>query len=292
MFLQKKLSDSSFHRFFFPRFMKNKVLVCMTIFVIALCVSSPLFAQMVSMSPFDIAPAMILSDVKALRAANPKMPAAEFVDAANKLLEKQGIPFTFSFDEATCLAIDKSIKSLKNAPPKVNLRTKLRSVGGEPASLTLPPADFANTECSKCSVTLPVLELTEKEFVALMLGRNIKFHLPPNFLVSEAALVDEKDLTTVRTKWRIPFRTRPLGVSYDGNVLYLGFPDPELKEISLAVFGEGVFQFATREEAESNGKGSALSEVPKDATNPDRAFVRFENRGLKQMVKYSNSCAR
>lgn len=254
--------------------------------------SATVFAQMVTISPFDIAPPTVIADVKALRAANPKMGPAEFVDAANKLLEKQGVPFTFSFDEATCIAIDRSIKSLKNAPPKVNLKTKLRSVGGEPANLTLPPADFANSECTKCSVTLPVLELTQNEFVALMLGRNIKFHLPANFLVSEIALVDEKDLTTVKTKWRTPFRTAPLGVSYDGNVLYVGFPEPELKDISLAVFSEGVFQFATREEAESNGKPTPVKEFPKDSSTRSFVFVQFENRGLKQVVRFLESCGR
>ncbi len=73
-------------------------------------------AQLVSLNPFDIAPPTILSEVKALRAANPKMTSTELVDAANKLLEKQGIAFTFSFDDATCLAIDKSIKGMKNPP--------------------------------------------------------------------------------------------------------------------------------------------------------------------------------
>ena len=248
--------------------------------------------QTVSMSPFDIAPPTILADIKTLRATNPKMTSTELVDAANKLLEKQGIAFTFSFDEATCLAIDKSIKGMKNPPAKLNLRTKLRSVGAEPAALTLPPADFANNECSKCSVSLPILELTDKEFVALMLGHNIKFHLPVNFIVSEAFLVDEKDLNTVKKKWRIPFRSVPLGVSYDENVLYLTLFEPELKDISLAVFGEGVFQFTTREEADSNGKGTLVKEFPKDIANPNLAFMRFENRGLKQVLRYSNACGR
>jgi hypothetical protein len=254
--------------------------------------SASLFGQMVSLSPFDIAPPTVLLDVKAIRTANPKMSSTELVDAANKLLERQGIAFTFSFDEATCLAIDKSIKSLKNPPSKLNLRTKLQSIGGEPAMLTLPPADFNNPECAKCSVSLPVLELTDKEFVALMLGTNIKFRLPVNFIVAEAMLVDDKDLTTIKKKWRIPFRSVPLGVSYDENVLYLGLPDPELKDLSLAVFGEGVFQFATRDEAESNGKGTPVKEVVKDLANPNLAYLRFENRGLKQVVKYSGACQR
>ncbi|MGD9561099.1 MAG: hypothetical protein AB7F88_02640 [Pyrinomonadaceae bacterium] len=271
--------------------MKQRVYLLAVITFSVLSLPTQVFPQMVSLSPFDIAPPTILSEVKAFRAANPKMPAVEFVNAANKLLEKQGIAFTFSFDDATCQAIERSIKSLKKTPPKLSLKTKLRSVGGEPASLTLPPADFANSECSKCSITLPVLELTDNEFVALMWGRNIKFHLPANFIVSEVSLADDKDLTTTKTKWRIPFRSTPLGVSYDGNVLYLELPDPELKDISLAVFGEGVFQFATREEAESSGKGILLTEIPEHLTGSNIAFIRFENRGLKQTVKYPTACA-
>lgn len=244
------------------------------------------------MSPFDIAPPMVLADVKALRAANTKMTAAELVDAANVLLARQGIPFTFTFDAATCDAIDKSIKSLKNAPPRVNLRTKLRSVGGEPATLTLPPADFANNECGKCSVTLPVLEINDKEFVALMLGQNIKFNLPGNFTTAEAVLIDHKSQSGTKTKWRMPFRTRPLGVSYDGNVLYLGFPEPELKDLSLAVFSEGVFQFATREEAESNGKGKPPLGNYAFPTVPKTDFILFVNRGTEQLVRFSDACVK
>jgi hypothetical protein len=258
-----------------------------------LALSVPVFSQMVSMSPFDIAPPTLLADVKALRAANPKMTAAEFVEAANVLLAKQGFPFTFIFDDATCDAIDKSIKSLKNAPPRVNLKTKLKSVGGEPANLTLPPADFANNECGKCSVTLPVLEITDKEFVALMLGQNIKFHLPANFTVAEAVLFDEKDPTAIKTKWRMPFRTKPLGVSYYGNVVYLGLPDPELKDLSLGVFAEGVFQFTTREEAESNGKGIIPGlNTPVNPRDPRSRYIIFDNRGIMQTVRFTDACVK
>jgi hypothetical protein len=251
---------------------------------IAVYLSIAGFGQMVSMNPFDISPPTIFDQVKAVRSANQKMTPAELVDAANKLLEKQGIAFTFSFDEATCQAVDKSIKSLKNPPPRVNLRTKLRSVGAEAATLTLPPADFSNSQCSKCSVTLPVFEVTDQDFIALMLGTNIKFHRPTNFLTSEAYLVDDKDLTTIKKKWRIPFRSVPLGVSYDENVLYIALHDTELKDLSLAVFSEGVFQFATREEAESNGKPTPLQGVS------EVSLMRFENRELKHVVKFSKSC--
>jgi hypothetical protein len=123
-----------------------------------------------------------------------------------------------------------------------------------------------------------------------MLGTNIKFHKPTNFVASEAYLVNEKDLSLIKTKWRIPYRADPIGISYDGNVLYLPLLDPELKEISLAVFSEGVFQFATRSEAEASGKPNPILDFPKVPANPNLAYVRFDYRETKHVIKFSKTC--
>lgn len=249
--------------------------------------SVPGWAQTVTMGAFDIAPPTLMADVKALRQANAKMTPAEFLTAANELLGKQGVPFTFTFDAASCEAIDKSIKAMKNAPPRVNLRTKLASVGGEPATLTLPPADFANNACGRCSVTLPVLEISDTEFVALMWGRNIKFKLPANFYTAEAALADPADAAKAATKWRLPYRAKPIGVSADGSIVYLPLTDPDLKAFALAVYREGVFQFAPRTEAELAGPGKPSSV---GSTPGKLSSMLFDTREAKQLVQYSEPC--
>jgi hypothetical protein len=270
--------------------MKIKRFSAASFVVFLFAFSIPAWAQLVTMGSFDIAPPTLLADVKALRQGNPKMTTPELLEAANGLLAKQGVPFTFTFDAATCDAIDKGIKALKNAPPRVNLRTKLSSVGGEPATLTLPPADFTNNACGKCSVTLPVLEITETEFVALMWGRNIKFTLPANLKPAEAALVDAADAGKVKTKWRLPYRSKPLGVSYDGGVIYLALPDPDLKDLALAVFREGVFQFTTRADAESNGTAKPSPPTPAIPAITNPGSILFDNRGTKQLVQYAETC--
>jgi hypothetical protein len=135
-----------------------------------------------------------------------------------------------------------------------------------------------------------VFEVTDNDFIALMLGNNIKFHRPTNFATAEAFLLDEKDLKIAKTRWRLPYKAEPLGVSYYEDVIYLPLPDPELKHLSLAVFSEGSYQFATREEAESNGKPMVIKDTPVDTSNQNSKYVRFNNRGLSQTVKFQAAC--
>lgn len=263
--------------------------ILILVLAVAFCVESG-FGQSVTINPFDIAPPSIYDRVKAISAADPKKSATEIAEQANRILEKEGIAFIFSLDDASCSAIDKSIKELKEKGRPLNLSTKLRSVGADPATLRLPPADFSSGQCSKCSVTLPVFEVTDNDFIALMLGNNIKFHRPANFLTAEAFLLDQKDPKIVKTRWRLPFKAEPLGVSYYENVIYLPLPDAELKHLALAVFAEGSYQFETREEAESNGKPTVINDASFDASNQDSKYVRFNNRGINQTVRFQAAC--
>lgn len=246
--------------------------------------------QRVTISPFDIAPPTIYDKLKAVATADPKKNAVDLVEEANKILQTDGIAFIFSLDEASCTAIAKSIKELKEKSRPLNLSTKLRSVGADAATLRLPPANFSNGQCSKCSVTLPIFEVTDHDFIALMLGNNIKFHRPTNFITAEAFLLDSKDPKVVKVRWRLPYKAEPLGVSYYENVIYLPLPDPELKHLALAVFAEGGYQFATREEAESNGKAVAANDLSTDPMDAGKQFVRFDNRGISQTVKFELPC--
>jgi hypothetical protein len=126
-------------------------------------------------------------------------------------------------------------------------------VDGDAASLALPEARFS--DCGRCYMLMPLLQITSADFVTVVLGQNIRFHLPSNFESSEVVLVDSKDKSTIRRKWRVPSKMEPVGVSYDENVLYLAFNEPELSDLSLQIFGEGTFQIGTRAEADEGGKG-------------------------------------
>ena len=248
-------------------------------------------AQRVEFKPFSVVQSNLLKDLRAVQIANPKIAPEEFVKTANSLLEKQGLNFVVAFDPATCLKISQEIAKLKDKTAPLNLRTALKSPIGENASLLLPEINFSKAECVPCFVHLPILETTGKEFVTIVNGQNIKFFLPSNFILNEAVLVDEKDLSTVKTRWKIPFRTTPLSVSDDGNILYLGFSEPELKDLVLMIYAaEGVYQFAAQSELDAAKKGTLLKDFPKDANNPNLAFIKFTSGETNQIVKFSTVC--
>ncbi|MBK8467188.1 MAG: hypothetical protein IPL32_15325 [Chloracidobacterium sp.] len=228
----------------------------------------------------------------ALKTANPKLTSQEFAEAANRLLEKNGIGFVISFDAATCEKIKNLKDQQKDPNVPIKLGATLKSVDAEGASLVLPEPHITAAECGGCYIELPILEITDKAFVTVVEGRNIKFQLPSNFYSNEAVLLDSKDKTTIKRKWRIPFRSIPIGVSYDENVLYLGFDDSELSQLSLSVFGEGVLQITTREEAENGGKGKIIEAPSSSATTSPNQVIRFDRWKNIYLVSIKKPCPR
>lgn len=269
----------------------NSLKVIPALVFLLMCAAS-VFAQKVDINPLTVNKTNIIDDLKKIKTANPKIAPEEFVVVANALLEKKGMPFVFAFDAATCLKIEQAKKARKDQNAPLNLRTALKSVAGEAASLLLPEPGFDRSECAPCYVALPILELTDKDFITLVEGANIKFHLPANFKASEAALVDEKDLKIVATKWKLPFRTVPLSISDKGDIVYVGFSEAELSDLVLLVYADGNFQFDARKNLDASKKGALLKEHPKDAANPQLAYIRFtsDDGGGSQTIRFSARC--
>lgn len=270
--------------------MKIAAKVLFHLFFVLGCLSPAANAQQVTVKPFSVTQLNLISDLKAVKMSNPKITAEEFAKTANSLLEKQGLNFVVAFDANTCQKISQAIAGLKDKSTPLNLRAALKSPVGENANLLLPEVNFSKNECVPCFVRLPILEATAQEFVTLVQGKNIKFFLPPNFILNEAFLVDGKDLTTVKTRWRMPFRTTPLSVSDSGNILYLGFPEPELSDLALMAYGEGVFQFCAKSEIDADKKGVLLKDFPQNANNPNLAFIKFTGGETNQIIKFSTAC--
>ena len=263
------------------RSMKTSI-AFLVFFTFACCVAGS--AQQYKPAPLAVQRSAFIDRLKALRTANPKMPMAEFIAAANSLLDKHGIGFAVSLDAATCGRIRKVKEQQKDPSASLTLGATLRSVDAEGATLTLPEPKFPSGDCG-CYIELPLLQITDKDFITVIRGRNIGFHLPTNFSSAQAELIDAKD-NTVRRKWRIPFRSVPIGVSHDGNVLYLAFDEPELSDLSLLVFGEGVFQIGTRAEAEEGGKGKLGETAP----TVGYRYINFERWGNSYLVRFTELC--
>lgn len=247
-------------------------------------------AQQMSVKPFSVTQSNLINELKAIKISSPKISDADFSKQANLLLEKQGINFVFAFDGATCQKIEAAKTKLKDPNAPLNLKTTLKSPLGESASLLLPEPIFDTSECVPCRVSLPVFEATTQDFVTSVEGKNIKFYLPSNFKINEVSLVDNKDLKTVKKSWKIPFRTTPLSISDSGNIIYLGFAEPELKDLTLLIYSEGVFQFAPKSEIDLDKKSALVKDFPKDAGNPNLSFIKFTMGEIVQILKFSTAC--
>ncbi len=247
------------------------------------------FAQSAKINPLVVERSTLVEQIRALNRSNAKLTTAELASAANGLLEKNGINFVITVDRVTCEKL-KDRKGKSTSP--LALGASLRSVGADKAALSLPAPHLVSAECGGCYVELPLVQITEVDIVTVLMGQNIKFMLPDGIQTNEVALFDPKDQAKVKTRWKIPFRATPIGITYDGNVVYLGFEEPELSELALAAFSEGVFQITTRVEAEDGGKGQTV-ETPlakrKDAFDQMVRFDRWKNTYL---IGFKKSCAK
>lgn len=266
--------------------MKRTISSLISVITFALAVDCP--GQMVSMMPFGVQESALVEQIKSLRSSNPKITVTELAKSANELLAKNGIAFMIYFDAATCQKIRAVKQSQKDPSAPIKLGASLQSVGAQKASLALPQPILTTPQCGNCYVELPILEMTDTEFVTLIQGHNIKFQLPPNFSVNRAYLLDRNDTAKKIRTWRIPRRATPIGVSYDQTVVYLGFENPELSPLSLAVFDSGVFEITTRTEAEEGGPGKADKSIKTD--EPDNQVINFNRWETQFFVSYKPPC--
>jgi hypothetical protein len=247
------------------------------------------YSQDFKATPFSLANSKLLEQIRAARAADPKMTNEQLADAANALLQKAGLSFQVFFDATTCEKLKKARDAQKDPSAPLKLGTKLQSLGADTVSLSLDAPNFVNPACGGCYVSLNVLEITDSDLVSIIQGQNIKFARPQNFLVNEAVLLDAKERNVIKRRWRLPFRTMPIGISSDENVLYLGFDEPELAGLSLLIYSEGVFQFGTRAEAELGGKGSLEPASPSSEAQQLK-YIKFDRWGSTYIVRYAPPC--
>lgn len=252
--------------------------------------STSINAQQVKINPFPIQSSTLIDDLKTVKKANPKITSEDFLKTANAMLDKQGLNYTFSFDAPFCQKLEQLKNAQKDKTAPFNLRGTLNAVEGEPAHLNLPVVQFDKRDCGICYIQMPILEITGESFITIIQKTNIKFYLPQNFIVNEATLLDGKNMPTVLTRWRIPFRAAPISVSDDGKILYLGFPSVELENLALMIFEEGVFQFCLKTDIDSAKKAELLKDLPKYSVPPNSSLASFIKGNTKQIIKFNSEC--
>ncbi|HRH42272.1 MAG TPA: hypothetical protein PKY82_11655 [Pyrinomonadaceae bacterium] len=269
--------------------MKN--LKYIVFFLIIFALKSPIFGQQVTINPFQVKTSPILEQLKTAKANNQNQSIEDLVKTANELLQTQGFNFVFGFDAATCQKIEQVKANQKDKSVPLNLRGAFTSVTGEKANLILPEAKFEKTECLACFMQIPVFEITPNDFVTSVMNQNVKLNFPQNFTVQEIQSVDNKDLKTVLKRWKIPFLTTPISISDDGNVIYLGLNEPELNDLVLMVFSEGVLQFGAKKDINSDKKAKQLKEFPEETNNPNLRFINFADENVSYTIRFSFPCS-
>lgn len=268
--------------------MKNLTLNLLFIVCGVIFFADSTLAQQVRFLPLGVQESSLITEMRTIKNANPKISDSELAKAANDLLQSSGLSFKIYFDSATCQKIRDLKHSQKDPSTPVKLGISLQSVGAEKTSLTLPQPVLTTMDCGDCYIELAILEITDSDFVTLIQGHNIKFQLPHNFTVNKTYLLDNKDSSKVIQTWRIPYRTVPIGVSYDQSVLYLGFENPELKALSIAIYDNGGFEITTRAEAENGGFGKPVkTEKP---YNVGGHMIRFDRWKNSYLISYQPAC--
>jgi hypothetical protein len=242
-------------------------------------------AQQVSMNAFAASESLLLKKLVTLRKAQPSLKAEEVAAKANEMLATDGLDFFLMLDSATCTKVRAAYEAQKDRSKPLKVTATLQSSGADKAPITLPEPMFDLDKCRGCYVRFALLEISNNYFVTKVMGANIKFDLPPNLTSTEAWLVDGADALKPVKRWRIPSRLVPISLSHDDNVLYLDLNIPELKDISLAAFGEGVFEFSTRSEAEAGTKA-----VPVPVADGGRKRITFTRYGKTSTVSYEQTC--
>lgn len=261
--------------------MKMKALNIFLLSSLSIILSISVCGQQVTMDALRVETSPLIAELVQIRKEKPDIKPDAFAKRANELMQTSGFPFVFSFNDATCDAIARSLKNSKLPAEKQRLTIKLQPLDGPVTALSIPPANFANSECSKCSVTLPVLEASDKTLITIVMGQHIGFQSPKGLEPSKIALIDDKG-QQIEREWRVPFRIRPIGISFDGRIIYLPFKEAELADLALAVFSEGVFEIVPRSEAGAAGKEKESS--------AGFAYLEFADAERQFVVRYTYGC--
>lgn len=171
-------------------------------------------------------------------AQHPNWSAAEITAYANQLLQQRG--FNYEFDICDYLVSRKitplSRNTLDDSPIKDYRLTF--SLQGQATKTFRVKVDDGGP-CGECFADIPATLVTARTLHAVVKGATYPLQRPANFRLDEIALVDET-MRKVMRKWESPSQSSPLGISPDGQTIYLPveFSDADLEAVRRLLEGE------------------------------------------------------
>ena len=249
-------------------------------------------SQQARVNAFSIERSDLIEKLKQKKTENPKITATELVDYGNDLLFKSGFNYEFGLAPKICKIIaDKKAKAKPEQGNAVGITAKFNQEQGEPVAVKFSDVVTEIDGCGACALEVPLVAVTSKDFVTIVLGRNIKFQLSPDIILERVELVDNQNLKAVIRSWQIPFQAVPIGISKDGTSLILDLPTGEVNELALQIFDNGVLQLAAKKDLNLSEKPNSLKDFPKDPNNAYLSYITFGTGATKKTLKFSAPCS-
>ena len=157
-------------------------------------------------------------DVRRFIDGHPGASAERITAYANSALQKYG--YIYKFD--ICKFIDsKKLEPLNSGhDPAItsiySLPFELARGGSRAFKITVEDVG----PCTYCFTLIPAINVTSQNILAVLDGQKYLLKRPADFPLSQAELIDETMKRGIR-KWEMPGQTYPMGISADGQTLYL-----------------------------------------------------------------------
>lgn len=237
-----------------------------------------------------IQPSSILRDLRSKKEHQPSIPPNELAEHANKLLEQKGFDYNFDVCEIA-KANNLSVRTLDAPLSKKARPYRMTQTNGEEITFHIAANYIAEGICSECFFPIPALQVTKREILAIVEGKQYRLKRPTGFVLDEVSLVDE-NLRKVIRKWQLPYQTVPRGISEDGTKIYVGFyVEAGLDELVLEISATGRIQFKACKDVDLQDEGEWIENHPKELNNDYLAFKRFHVAGRSYIIKFDGPCS-
>ena len=242
-------------------------------------------------SGFIIDSTNIYKDILEYKSNNPNTKPQNLVIYANSLVESRGINHSFILDDKICDVVDKEFAKKKNRKTnELFLKGTFVPEEGDATVLKFPVLRNNRGRCGRCLIKLPIAAVTQRHFMLILKGRMINFRHVNGFGLDKVDLLDNTDSPEIKHRWLIPFRSKPLGVSFDGSILYFDVPYQGLDELALELFKNGAISFALKKNLDFKESGLSPTSSSKDSSANSLSYLTFGKE--KQTIRYSAPCVR
>jgi hypothetical protein len=230
--------------------------------------------------PVTLSSSNIIQELAQRKKTQPAITSKELAAVGNELLEKRG--FDYSVDVCHILYMGKSTDSIANH------EFTLASGGKQSFKFTVVSSNEAL--CGECGISMmPSVQVTKTEMVLVSEGKRYRVRRPVSFALEEVQLLDARMKKVLRT-WQLPYETFPVGISPDGNRLYLQFgTEHQLDGLVLELSETGGVTFRDRSEARMV-KGKVIEDHPKDPYDSYLTLMRFDAGDKTHIIRFWAPC--